>query len=218
MDTLRWTVDDVEPLPDDGSRYEIIDGELYVSELPDVYHQIVCTHVATYIELWNDQIRSGLTILAPGIIFTNDNAVVPDVVWISNERYAAALQADGKIHSCPELVIEILSPGPENRRRDRETKRKLYSRRGAEEYWIVNWQERRLEVYQRENAVLTLDRTLAENDVLETALLPGFRCKIGEFFTNILTHHSRNELGKRGIFWHTEEHERRASNYNRAYR
>ncbi len=186
MDTLRWTVDDVELLPDDGSRYEIIDGELYVSKQPDMQHQLVSTRIASLLDLWSVQTQLGFTVGTPGVIFTNDNAVVPDVVWISNERYVEALQTDGKFHSCPELVIEILSPGPENKRRDRETKLKLYSRRGAEEYWVVNWQERRLEVYQRENAVLTLNRTLTENDVLETTLLPGFRCKVGELFTNIL--------------------------------
>ena len=176
METLRWTIDDIELLPDDGSRYEVIDGELYVSKQPDMQHQILC----------NNQTQLGLTIATPGIIFTNDNVVVPDVVWISNERYMMALHPDGKFHSCPELVIEILSPGSENRRRDRETKLKLYSRRGAEEYWVVNWQERRLEVYLRENAILILDRTLTENDVLETALLQGFRCKISQLFANIL--------------------------------
>lgn len=82
-------------------------------------------------------------------------------------------------------MVEVLSPGVENKRRDQETKLKLYSRRGAEEYWIVSWQERRVEVYRRENAVLTLDRTLDENDVLETALLPGFRCKVGQFFITL---------------------------------
>ena len=185
MDIQHWTIDDVELLPDDGRRYEIIDGELYVSELPYIYHQIVCTKVACSVEMWNDQTRVGLTILAPGIIFTHDTAVAPDVVWISNKLYTAALHPDGKFHSCPELVVEVLSPETENWRRDRETKRKLYSRRGAEEYWVVNWQERRFEVYLREHAVLTLDRTLTENDVLETSLLPGFRCKISEFFKSI---------------------------------
>ncbi len=186
METLRWTVDDVELLPDDGSLYEVIDGELYVSKQPDIQHQLVGTRIASFLDLWSLQSQKGYVVSTPGVIFTNDNAVVPDVVWISDERYASALLPDGKFHSCPELVIEILSPGSENRRRDRETKRKLYSRRGAEEYWIVNWQERRVEVYMRENAALTLDRTLTENDVLETALLPGFRHKVGEFFTNIL--------------------------------
>ncbi len=186
MDIISWTVEDVELLPDDGSRYEIIDGELYVSKQPDMQHQLVATRIASLLDLWSLQTQLGFVVSTPGIIFTNDNAVVPDVVWISNERYAVSLHLDGKFHSCPELVIEILSPGSENRRRDRETKRKLYSRCGAEEYWIVNWQERRLEVYLRENAALTLDRTLTENDVLATTLLPGFQCKLGEFFTNIL--------------------------------
>ncbi len=148
METLRWTVDDLERLPDDGSRYEIIDGELHVSKQPDMQHQIACTKVASLLDLWSSQTQRSLAISTPGVIFTNDNAVVPDVVWISYERYATALQADGKFHSSPELVVEVLSPGLENKRRDRETKLKLYSRRGAEEYWIVNWQERRLEVYQ----------------------------------------------------------------------
>src|SRR2546422_5002996 len=92
MDTLRWTVDDLELLPDDGSRYEIVDGELYVSKQPDMQHQVVCTKVSFLLELWNSQTQLGLTIAAPGIIFASDNAVVPDVVWISNERYATALQ------------------------------------------------------------------------------------------------------------------------------
>jgi len=182
---LELPHDDVELLPDDGSRYEVIDGELYVSELPDIWHQIVCTHVASSLELWNTHVQHGLTVLAPGIIFTDTNEAVPDVAWISNERYATALYPDRKIHSCPELVVEILSPGSENRRRDRQIKLKLYSRYGAEEYWIVNWQERLVEVYQRENAVLMLNRTLIENDVLETPLLPGFSCKISRFFVNI---------------------------------
>jgi len=186
METLRWTVDDLELLPDDGSRYEIVDGELYVSKQPDMQHQLVCTRSASLLDLCSSQTQSGLAISTPGIIFTNDIAVVPDVVWISYERYATALQADGKFHSSPELIVEVLSPGLENERRDRETKLKLYSRRGAEEYWIVNWQERRLEVYRRENAVLTLDKTLNEKYILQSPLLPGFSCKVRQFFTNVL--------------------------------
>lgn len=186
METLRWTVSDLELLPEDGNRYEVIDGELYVSKQPDMQHQIVYTKISFLLELWNSQAQLGLTIATPGIIFSDSTAVVPDVVWISNERYATALQADGKFHSSPELTVEVLSPGAENRRRDREVKLKLYSRYGAEEYWVVDWRQRRLEVYRRENAILTLHRTLNENDALETPLLPRFRCQVGQFFTNVV--------------------------------
>ncbi len=180
MDTLSWTTQDLELMPEDDNRYEIVDGELYVSKQPDLHHQIVCTKIATFLERWNQQTGKGIAIFTPSVIFTNDNAVVPDVVWISYELLATALQADGKLHSSPELVIEVLSPGSENERRDRELKLKLYSRRNAKEYWIVSWQERTLEVYRRENAELRLVKTLDETDVLDTPLLPGFSCKVGK--------------------------------------
>lgn len=188
MKTLRWTSRDLELLPEDGKRYEIIDGELYVSKQPHLQHQIVCGKVFKLLENWSDQAQTGLPIFAPGLIFTDDEDVVPDVAWISNERLATAFQADGKLHSSPELVVEVLSPGSANERRDREVKLKLYSRRGAQEYWVVNWQERRLEVYRRQEGVLELDRTLDEPDTLRSALLPGFSCKVGEFFSSVLRH------------------------------
>jgi len=186
MKTLRWTSQDLELLPDNGNQYEIVDGELYVAKQPHLHHQIVCTKVATLLQQWSDQTQIGMPIFEPGVIFTDDNDVVPDVVWISYERLSTALKEDGKLHSSPELVIEVLSPGIENERRDREVKLKLYSRRGAEEYWLVSWQERRLEVYRHREGILELEKTLNENDILQSPLLPGFSCKVGQFFTSIL--------------------------------
>jgi len=107
------------------------------------------------------------------------------MIWISQKRLKTALHKDGKLHNAPELVVEVLSPGPENERRDREVKVKLYSRRNVKEYWVVNWQERILEVYRREDAVLTLEKTLEETDVLQSPLLPGFTCKVSQIFTSL---------------------------------
>lgn len=186
MRTLHWTSQDLELLPDDGSRYEIVDGELYVSKQPHLHHQIVCGKVFKLLESWSDRTQVGMPIFTPGVIFTDDNDVVPDVVWISYKRLATALQADGKLHTSPELVVEVLSPGSANERRDREVKLKLYSRRGAEEYWLVSWQERRLEVYRRQEGVLELDKTLDEADTLQSPILPVFSCKVDEFFTSLM--------------------------------
>lgn len=105
--------------------------------------------------------------------------------YISFTAFRNALNIDGKLHNAPELVVEVLSPGVINERRDREAKLKLYSRRGVQEYWVVNWQERYLEIYQREKAVLKLDRTLYETDTLETPLLPGFSYQVSEIFAGI---------------------------------
>jgi Uma2 family endonuclease len=182
METLHWTSQDLELLPDDGTRYEIVDGELYVSKQPHWEHQFVSGQIFALLQAWSAQTQMGMANLAPGLIFGDDEDVAPDVVWISAQRLLTALQNDGKLHSPPELVVEILSPGSTNERRDREVKRKLYSRRGAEEYWIVDWQERRLEIYRREEAVLTLSRILSENDVLQSPLLPGFSCRVSRIF------------------------------------
>jgi len=185
MKTLHWTSRDLELLPDDGNRYEIIDGELYVAKQPDWQHQLAGFLLCFLLQVWNEQSQAGLVNLTPGIIFADDTNVVPDMIWISQERLKTALHKDGKLHNAPELVVEVLSPGPENERRDREVKVKLYSRRNVKEYWVVNWQERTLEVYRREDAVLTLEKTLEETDVLQSPLLPGFSCKVSQIFTSL---------------------------------
>ena len=183
--SLRWTSSDLEVLPDDGKRYEIIDGELYMSKQPHYHHQYACTELTRQLGNWSQQTGAGRVIVAPGLIFAEDDDVVPDVVWISDKRLAAALKEDGKLHSAPDLVIEVLSPGFANEKRDRDAKLKLYSRRGVEEYWIVDWLTRRIEVYRRENAALHLIATLNESDTLQTPLLPGFSCLVGSLFDTV---------------------------------
>ena len=185
MTSLRWTSRDLEILPDDGKRYEIVDGELYVSKQPHWHHQFVCNRIWELLQTWSRQTKAGMANSAPGLIFDDDDDVAPDVVWISQERLAKSLQSDGKLHAAPELAIEVLSPGSENARRDREVKLKLYSHRGADEYWVINWQERRLEVYRRDEGILTLDKTINETDILHSPLLPEFSCRVGQLFTSI---------------------------------
>src|SRR6266567_4511350 len=172
MATLRWTSKDLEMLPDDGKRYEIVDGELYVSKQPHYHHQRVCVRLTTLLEVWSQQTKAGEANFAPGLIFADDEDVAPDVTWISRERRITALHEDGKLHAAPELVVEVLSPGVINERRDREFKLRLYSRRG-------------IEIYRREKAMLKLDKTLYENDLLQSPLLPGFSCQVSEVFAGI---------------------------------
>ncbi|HWX39861.1 MAG TPA: Uma2 family endonuclease [Blastocatellia bacterium] len=183
--SLRWTSKDLEALPGDDKRYEIIDGELYVSRQPHYYHQRVCLRFAFLLETWTNHTGNGEVNFAPGVIFAEDDDVAPDVIWISSARLESALSQDGKLHDAPELVVEVLSPGEANERRDRETKLKLYSRRGVEEYWVADWRARSVEVYRREGQQLRLTTTLYDEDPLETSLLPGFSVKVAELFAGI---------------------------------
>ena len=82
----------------------------------------------------------------------------------------------------PELAIEILSPGRDNERRDRETKLALYSREGVEEYWIVDWQQRTIDVYRRDGDALDLVQALSGDAVLASPLLPGFSVPIARIW------------------------------------
>jgi Uma2 family endonuclease len=180
--TMRWTSADLAALPDDGKRYEIVDGELFVAKQPHWDHQFASLRIAALLQAWSDETNAGMANVAPGVIFTEEDDVAPDVVWVSEERLDAALDTDGKLHAAPDLAVEVLSPGVTNQRRDREAKLKLYSTRGVREYWIVDWRMRQVEVYRREQAALRLVATLQAEDVLESPLLPGFRCTIGQFF------------------------------------
>lgn len=183
--TQRWTIADLAAFPDTGYRYEIIDGELYVSKQPHWHHQVVCGRLLRVLDEWSEDTSAGLVILAPGVIFAEDEAVAPDLVWISRERLALAAEADGKLHAAPELMIEVLSPGLKNAERDREEKRALYDRRDVTEYWIVDWQQRQVEVYRRTPAELSLTETLTAAEMLASPLLTGFTCPVAALFTGV---------------------------------
>lgn len=180
---VRWTVSDLELLPfDDGTRYEIIDGELFVSKQPHWHHQHACNKIATRLTVWSEERGSGQVVQAPGVVFDDENGVAPDVVWVSDERLEVILGEDGHLHGAPELVVEVLSPGTENERRDRELKLRLYSVRGVQEYWIANWQLRTVEVYRRQDARRVPAGTWQAEDELTSPLLPGFRVQVADLF------------------------------------
>jgi Uma2 family endonuclease len=172
----RWTVADLERIePVDGERYEIIDGELHVSKQPSLEHQGICLSLGGLLEVWSRETGRGYATTAPGVIFSVESAVAPDLAWVSFERVRAGKDRAGHLTVAPELMIEVLSPGRDNERRDREIKMALYAREGVQEYWIVDWQRRTVEVYRRAGNALELGLTLGGEDVLETSLLPGFR-------------------------------------------
>src|SRR4030095_16133669 len=106
---------------------------------PHFYHQLVCGNIHALLKTWSNKTQLGRPIFAPALIFADYDDVVPYVAWLSEERLAIRLADDGKLHSAPDLVIEVLSPGSTNKRGDREAKLKLYSRRDVLEDWIFAW-------------------------------------------------------------------------------
>lgn len=179
----RWTIHDLEYYPaEEGKRYEIIEGELLVTTQLHWHHQETCANVITELTLWTRQSGNGRVVPAPGVLFDEENAIAPDVVWVSDDRLPHVLGEDGKLHGAPDLAVEVLSPGAKNERRDRDAKLRLYSQRGVREYWIADWRTRRIEVYRREQAALKLAVTLLAEDELTSPLLPGFKAGVADLF------------------------------------
>ncbi|CBN55348.1 MULTISPECIES: Uma2 family endonuclease [Kamptonema] len=179
---VRWTSADLEFLPDNGNRYEIVEGELVVTRVPHWKHQRASNNVCVELTNWSRQTGLGEAVQAPGIIFTDGDNVIPDVVWVSNERLPEILDESGHLRGAPELVVEVMSPGEENEKRERQSKLKLYSVQGVREYWIFDRIQQKVEVYRRENGVLKLAMTLFKEDNLTSPLLPGFSVSVAVLF------------------------------------
>jgi Uma2 family endonuclease len=180
---VRWTTADIDLLPEnEGTRYEIVDGELFMTRAPHWRHQRTCGKIFRELDIWSELSGLGEASITAGILFGESDDVIPDVVWVSNQKLAALLDEAGHLTGAPELVVEVLSRGTDNVRRDKEAKLKLYSSRGVQEYWIADWRLQTVEVYRRVNAKLELVATLLSNDELTSPLLPGFSCSVALFF------------------------------------
>jgi Uma2 family endonuclease len=179
---VRWTSADIELFPNDDTRYEIIDGELLVTRAPHWNHQTAIDNVCFALKSWSRLTKLGVIATAPGIIFSDSDNVIPDVVWVREGRLRDILDEQGHLTAAPDLVVEVLSAGSGQERRDRELKLKLYSAQGVREYWIVDWRKKSIQVYRRENAALILVATLFENESITSPLLPNFICPLAEIF------------------------------------
>ena len=180
---IRWTIADLVIFEGDrANRYEIIDGELFVTRAPHLDHQDVAGAIYAELRAWSLQSGLGKPFMTPGVIFSESDAVIPDVIWISHERRSQLLDDSGHLTGAPELIVEVLSNTEKDKKRDRETKLKLYSVQGVSEYWIADREQQLLEVYRRENGILKKVMTLFKADRLSSPLLPEFTCEVESLF------------------------------------
>ncbi|MEL7069984.1 MAG: Uma2 family endonuclease [Cyanobacteria bacterium J06634_6] len=181
---VRWTTRDIEVLPqNEWTTYEIIDGELFVTRSPHRRHQRVIGKLHRALDEWSDQSGLGEPIIDAGLILSDADNVITDLVWASKETIAEFEDEAGHLTRVPELVVEVLSYGADDVRRDREAKLKLYSVKGAQEYWIADRRSKQLEIYRRRDVQLTLHTTLGIGDTLTSPLLPEFNCPVDQLFS-----------------------------------
>lgn len=175
------TVADLDATPDDGNRYELIEGELFVSRAPSVPHQRIIHNLQMNIGSYLARNPIGILIPGAGVILSDYNGVIPDLIFISEGR-RAEIAAGDKITGAPDLIIEVMSPGTENRQRDMVVKRQLYGKYGVKQYWIIDPENRAVELYRVREQSLEKVATLTHQDDVASPLLPGFQMKVQEIF------------------------------------
>src|SRR5437762_11127016 len=142
---IRFKAGDIWDTPDDGKRYEVIDGQLYVTPPPIPEHQGALGVLFSYIGPFVRGRRLGRVYFAPiGVVLDDENGLQPDLVYIARERLD--LISGRGIEGAPDLVAEVLSPS--TRARDRGIKLRRYAASGVPHYWIVDPRTRALEAYR----------------------------------------------------------------------
>ncbi len=165
---IPWTYDDYVDLPDDGKRYEIVEGEVFVTPAPNIHHQDIVGWL--FVTLYEHVRRhgGGRVFVAPvDAVLSPTNVVQPDIVFVAdadNDRITPA-----NLQGPPTLAVEVLSEA----RHDRVRKRRLYARFGVAEYWIVDPEGERVEVYRLDGQTYPTPTLLEAGTALTTGFLPG---------------------------------------------
>jgi Uma2 family endonuclease len=173
----KLTYRDLRATPDDGKRYEVLDGELYVSASPVPRHQIVSRNLGFALY---DHIRSralGQLLFAPvDVILDQHTIAVPDIVFISTAR--RAIISERAIEGPPDLLVEILSPS--TARRDQTLKARLYAAFGVPHYWIVDPRRDILHMHESIGTAYGASRTFIGAARATTPLFPRWRLDLAK--------------------------------------
>ena len=174
-----WTYDDYALLPDDGKRYEVIRGELYMSAAPRPLHQRVITRLSFFLEGYLEKSDLGTAFVAPIDVLLPKklgDPVQPDIVVIRRESLDIIDELN--IQGAPDLVVEVLSPS--NPAHDRNLKYELYEEAGVPEYWIIDPQSRTVEIYVLRGGTYEQLGQWSEGETARSAVLGGFAVSVDE--------------------------------------
>ncbi len=174
----RWTYEDWLRLPDDGFRYEVLDGELYMVPPSSIRHQRVSFRLAVAMANYVSAHHLGEVLEAPcGVRLPGQPVPVqPDIFFIRNER----LHILGReyVEGAPDLVVEVLSPT--NRLYDRREKFLAYQEAGVTEYWIVDPRAATIEIFALEEGAFALIGRFGRDETARSRVLAGFEVVVGD--------------------------------------
>jgi Uma2 family endonuclease len=175
----RVSFADLERAPEDGRRYELYDGEVYVVPAPIPLHQVIQYTLA-------EQLRAicrrhgGFAVGSPiDIVLSDYDVVQPDLIVFGPAR-AHLVDLRTAIRHAPDLCVEILSPSTEAT--DRGRKLQMFARYGVAEYWIVDPVNEFIEVHRLEAGTYVLVQRASGDDEVSSLVVPGATFRAGRIF------------------------------------
>ena len=180
----QLTYEDLQYTPADGKRYELVEGEIFVSAAPVLLHQIVVGNLFAILWRYVRERRLGQVFVAPcDIVFAPSTVLEPDIFFVSTAR--SHIVGEKCLTGPPDLVVEVLSEG--SARLDRHIKFKQYAFYGVPEYWLIDPYGRTLQMFrlrgdekQYETAQL-----LGFSDTLTSLLFPDFSLPLASLWEGL---------------------------------
>lgn len=183
----QWTYEDWLRLPDDGYRYEVIDGVLYMAPPPSTLHQRIAARLVEALTAFlrdDPPPLKGEVLFAPTGVRLPSQPVPfqPDILFIRAERLK--ILGEQYVEGAPDLIIEILPPG--NWLYDRREKMRAYQEGRVAEYWIVDPDARTIEVYVLEGEAYRLAGRYGLGKIVRSQVVTGFRVPVAQVFPSAL--------------------------------
>lgn len=173
-----FTYEDYRKLPE-GAPYQLIGGELVLTPAPGTYHQIVSSKLEFQMMGFILERKLGIVLDAPIDVYLEETETYqPDIIFIAQERMEIIEPA--RVNGAPDLVVEILSPTTAYY--DLRKKYKIYEKSGVKEYWIVDPEEKSVQVFLLKEGKFVLDQDVAVQGAVSSRLLGGFTVSLESIF------------------------------------
>lgn len=174
----RLTVIDYLAMPD-AVRCQLIDGGMVMEPAPSAPHQVILGNVYVLLSTHVERNGLGRVFLAPfDVYFTVEDVIQPDVCFFSRERLGHLMRAGAR--GAPNLAVEILSPS--SAQIDRVQKRAIYARERVMEYWLIDPELRRIEIFDFPRDSESPIHVVSENGEFKSPLLPGICIRADAIF------------------------------------
>ncbi len=166
----KLTKEDYRLLPDGGPRFQLVEGELYMSPAPNRYHQVISRNLQFLLMKYLEANPIGELYDAPFDVYLSEHDVFqPDLVFVKQEHFGVL--TDAGVEGTPDFIVEILSPS--NAYLDKKNKLRVYARTGVVELWLIDPETRTVHVYDLQQNSDKPRATFGEQDTWTSPHFPG---------------------------------------------